>query len=159
MGLCYLLIYPLEITTFRNQNHILEHFWIFWPYFWIFPTFGWLKKSTRANVLLNNFWTCCGIMLFPLLSSWNKHLLRSESHFGTFLEFGRMFLDFSNIGWKSPLEQMFCWITSGLAVGLCYLLFYPLQITTFRDQNHILGDFSIFCLYFFIFPALAEKVH
>ncbi len=91
-------------------------------------------------------------MLSPLLSSWNNHLLRSESHFGTFLDFGPMFLDFSHFGWKSPLEQMFCWITSGLAVGLCYLLFYPLKITTFRDQNHILEHFWILAYIFGFFP-------
>ncbi len=50
-------------------------------------------------------------------------------------------------------------LTFGLVVGLCYLLFYPLKITPFRDQNHILGHSGIFSLYFWIFPTLTEKVH
>ena len=58
----------------------------FWPiFFGFFPL--WQKKSTWVNVLLNNLWTYCGIMLPPLLSLQNNHLQRSKSHFVRFLAY------------------------------------------------------------------------
>ena len=134
------IMLPPLLSSYNNHfERLKSHFVTFLdlgPIFLDFSYIDW-KKSTRANVLLNNFWTTGGIMQSPLLSSQNSHLLRSKLHFATFFDFGPIFLDFSYIDWKSPLGKIFCWITSGLTVGLCNLLFHPLKITTLRDRNHI----------------------
>ena len=153
MEFCYLLYYPLKIIPLRDQYHIFWHFWIFGPHFCIFPT---LKKLTWANAMLNNFWTY-DLFLSPLLSSQNNLLRRSKSHFVTFLDFWTSFLDFSHMDWRSWHGQMLCWITPGLLMESCYLLFYPLKIIPLGGQNRILWHFWTFGPYFYIFPTSTEK--
>ena len=153
-GFCQFLFYPHRITTLGDQNRILWHFWIFGPYFWIFPILT--EKSSFEQIfcwITSEFMMgLCYCFLYPPTIP----NLGDQNHIFGFLDhiFG-----FFPLWEKKSLGQMFCWISSGFMMELCYPLVYPLKITTFKDQNHILWCFWIFCLYFWNFPTLTEKVH